>query len=88
MQIAYYLEFFGRVTPLVLTVAVIFTFFIVQGFGRKLDRMSFYLDRIDDHLREITYFIKTYEKEKRENGSRVDDRESENPEEGPSAGQR
>ena len=58
VQLAYFFDLFGQILPLVLTVAVIFTFFLVQSFSRKLSRMSFYLDRIDNHLREITYFIK------------------------------
>ena len=60
VQLLYWLDIVSQLLPLVLTVAVIFTFFIVQGFARKLSRMEFYLDRIDNHLREITYFIKEY----------------------------
>ena len=66
MQIAYYLEFLGQILPVVLSVAVIFTFFIVQSFGRKLERMAFYLDRIDNHLSEMTYLIKDYQKARQE----------------------
>ena len=61
VQLVYFLDLIGQLLPVVLTVALIFTFFLVQGFSKKLSRMSFYLDRIDNHLREITYFIKNYE---------------------------
>ena len=60
VQLVYFLDLIGQILPVVLTVAVIFTFFLVQSFSKKLSRMSFYLDRIDNHLREITYFIKDY----------------------------
>jgi hypothetical protein len=60
VQVMYWLDVVGQLLPLILTVAVVFTFFIVQAYGRKLERMSYYLDRIDNHLREITYFIKEY----------------------------
>jgi hypothetical protein len=79
MQIAYFLDFFSQVLPAVLAVALIFTFFLIQSFSRKLDRMSFYLDRIDNHLREVTYFIRDYEKSKQEgNGAQ----EADEPKEG------
>ena len=61
VQLVYFLDLVNQLLPVVLTVALIFIFFLVQGFSRKLSRMSFYLDRIDNHLREITYFIKNYE---------------------------
>jgi hypothetical protein len=61
-QVSWWLEFLGQALPVVLTVAVIFTFFIVQSFSRKLERMGFYLDRIDNHLSEITYLLKKREK--------------------------
>jgi len=61
VQLVYFLDLIGQLLPVVLTVALIFTFFLVQSFYKKLSRMSFYLDRIDNHLREITYFIKNYE---------------------------
>ncbi len=64
VQLLHWMDIVGRLLPLVLTVAVIFTFFLVQGFARKLSRMEFYLDRIDNHLREITYFIKEHRAEK------------------------
>lgn len=60
VQIMYWLDVVMQLLPLLLTVAVVFTFFLVQSYGRKLERMTFYLDRIDNHLREITYFIKEY----------------------------
>lgn len=60
VQLVYFLDLISEILPVVLTVALIFTFFIVQSFSKKLSRMSFYLDRIDNHLREITYFIKDY----------------------------
>ena len=60
VQTMYWLDVVSQLLPLVLTVAVVFTFFLVQAYGRKLERMAFYLDRIDNHLREITYFIKEY----------------------------
>jgi len=62
MQLSYYINFLSEALPVVLTVAVIFTFFIVQSFSRKLDRMSFFLDRIDNHLSEIAYLLKRQEK--------------------------
>ena len=62
VQLVYFLDLFGQILPVVLTVALIFTFFLVQGFSKKLSRISFFLDRIDNHLREITYFIKNYER--------------------------
>ncbi|MCE5270641.1 hypothetical protein LLH00_05095 [bacterium] len=62
MQLSYYIDFLSESLPVVLTVAVIFTFFIVQSFSRKLDRMSFFLDRIDNHLSEIAYLLKRQEK--------------------------
>ena len=83
MEIAYYLEFFGRILPAVLTIAVIFTFFIVQSFGRKLERMAFFLDRIDNHLREITYFIKAYEREKGSGSGKVSTGEDKQPGDNP-----
>ena len=64
MQIQYWLDFIGNLLPIVLTLAIIFTFFLIQSFTRQLARMSFFLDRIDNHLREITYFLKEYEKSK------------------------
>lgn len=64
IQIAYFFEIISQFLPVVLTVAVIFTFFLLQSFSRKLSRMSFYLDRIDNHLREINYLIKDYQKSK------------------------
>lgn len=64
MQIQYWLDFIGNLLPIVLTLAIIFTFFLIQSFARQLARMSFFLDRIDNHLREITYFLKEYEKSK------------------------
>ncbi len=69
IQLLYWLDVVGQLLPLVLTVAVIFTFFLVQGFARKLSRMEFYLDRIDNHLREVTYFIKEYQAEQSGNGT-------------------
>ena len=64
MQIQYWLDFIGNLLPIALTLAIIFTFFLIQSFARQLARMSFFLDRIDNHLREITYFLKEYEKSK------------------------
>ena len=64
MQIQYWLDFIGNLLPIVLTLAIILTFFLIQSFARQLARMSFFLDRIDNHLREITYFLKEYEKSK------------------------
>ena len=64
MQIQYWLDTISGFLPIVLTLAIIFTFFLVQSFAKQLARMSFFLDRIDNHLREITYFLKEYEKEK------------------------
>jgi len=61
VQLAYFLDLIGQILPVILTVAVIFTFFLVQSFSKKLSRMSFYLDRIDNHLREITYLVKYYD---------------------------
>ena len=75
VQIMYWLDVISQLFPLVLTVAVVFTFFIVQAYGRKLERMAFYLDRIDNHLREITYFVKEYNK------SETRDKQDELPEE-------
>jgi hypothetical protein len=63
VQLLYWLDIVGQLLPFVLTVAVVFTFFMVQGYARKISRMEFYLDRIDNHLREITYFIKEYRAE-------------------------
>ena len=60
VQLMYWMDVVTQLLPLVLTVAVVFTYFLVQAYGRKLERMAFYLDRIDNHLREITYFIKEY----------------------------
>jgi len=65
VQILYTLDFLGQILPIVLTVALIFTFFLVQSFSKKLTRISFYLDRIDNHLREITFFIKEFQKERK-----------------------
>ncbi|MBN2290451.1 MAG: hypothetical protein JXQ83_14045 [Candidatus Glassbacteria bacterium] len=62
MQVQYWLDFAANLLPVVLTLAVIFTFFLVHSFARQLARMSFYLDRIDNHLREITYFLREYKK--------------------------
>lgn len=70
-QAAWWLDFLGQALPLVLAVAVIFTFFIVQSFGRKLERMGFYLDRIDNHLSEIAYLLK--KREKAETGKTPED---------------
>lgn len=64
MQIQYWLDTISNFLPIVLILAIIFTFFLIQSFARQLARMSFYLDRIDNHLREITYFLKEYEKAK------------------------
>ncbi|HUU26943.1 MAG TPA: hypothetical protein VM123_03955 [archaeon] len=74
VQLAYIFDFIGQIMPIVLTVAVIFTFFLVQSFSKKLSRISFYLDRIDNHLREITYFIKDYQKEKLDEGQNADNK--------------
>jgi hypothetical protein len=77
IQIAYFFEVISQLLPVVLTVAVIFTFFLLQSFSRKLSRMSFYLDRIDNHLREINYLIKDYQKSKfTEPGERKNNKES------------
>ena len=62
VQVMYWLDVVTQLLPLLLTVAVVFTFFLIQSYGRKLERMAFYLDRIDNHLREITYFVKEYKK--------------------------
>ena len=56
--LSYWLDFIGNILPIILAVAIIFTFFLVQSFGRQLKIMSFYLDRIDNHLREISYLMK------------------------------
>lgn len=61
VQLMYWLDGVSRIMPLVLTAAVIFIFFLVRSFGRRAARMEFYLDRIDNHLREITYFIKEHQ---------------------------
>lgn len=79
-QISWWLDFLSQALPVVLTVAVIFTFFIVQSFGRKLERMGFYLDRIDNHLSEITYLLKKRDKTKSENTP--EDNRDPNPEDG------
>jgi len=61
LQLVYWLDYLSQFLPVILTVVVIFTFFLLQSFSRKLTRMAFYLDRIDNHLREITFFIKDYQ---------------------------
>lgn len=76
VQAMYWLDAVSQLLPLLLTVAVVFTFFLVQAYGRKLERMAFYLDRIDNHLREITYLLKEYHPSDGEKDSR------EEPEEG------
>ena len=78
VQLVYFLDLIGQILPVVLTVAVIFTFFLVQSFSKKLSHMSFYLDRIDNHLREITYFIKDYERRNPRAGSPRKSKGSEN----------
>lgn len=78
VQLVYFLDLISQILPVVLTVAVIFTFFLVQSFSKKLSRMSFYLDRIDNHLREITYFIKDYESRNPHEDSARKSRRSEN----------
>jgi len=60
LELVYLLDYFGQILPVILAVAIVFTFFLVQSFAKKLTRMAFYLDRIDNHLREITYFIKEH----------------------------
>ncbi len=72
MEIQYWLDFLANLLPIVLTLAIIFTFFLIQSFARQLSRMSFFLDRIDNHLREITYFLKEYEKSKSSTGEEKD----------------
>ena len=62
MQIQYWLDFLANLLPIVLTLAIVFTFFLIQSFAKQLARMSYFLDRIDNHLREITYLLKEYEK--------------------------
>ena len=64
MQIQYWLDVMANLLPVVLVIAIIFTFFLVRSFAKQITRMAFYLDRIDNHIREITYFIKEYEKSK------------------------
>lgn len=64
VQFLYWMNIARQLLPLVLTVAIIFTFFLVRSFARKLSRMEFYLDRIDNHLSEVTYLIKEYRTEK------------------------
>ena len=63
MELLYLLDYFGQIMPVILAVAIIVTFFLIQSFAKKLTRMAFYLDRIDNHLREITYFIKEHREE-------------------------
>ncbi|HLA38486.1 MAG TPA: hypothetical protein VJ417_00740 [Candidatus Glassbacteria bacterium] len=60
LQLVYWLDYLSQFLPIILTVAVVFTFFLIQSFSRKLSRMAFYLDRIDNHLREITFVLKNY----------------------------
>jgi len=78
VQLAYFFDLIGQILPIVLTVAVVFTFFLVQSFSKKLSRMSFYLDRIDNHLREITYFIKASESRNPHSDSDLESEGSEN----------
>ena len=80
VQVMYWLDMVGQLLPLVLTVAVVFTFFIVQAYGRKLERMAFYLDRIDNHLREITYFVKEYHSSSGREDSEADGEGEKSPE--------
>lgn len=56
--LSYWFDFISNILPIILAVAIIFTFFLVQSFARQLKIMSFYLDRIDNHLREINYLMK------------------------------
>ncbi len=88
VQLLYWLDVAGQLLPFVLTVAVIFTFFLVQGYARKISRMEFYLDRIDNHLREITYFIKEYRAEKSEVEQANDQTTPCKEEESPAAGRK
>ncbi len=62
LQLTYLADLLGRFLPFVLTAAIILTFFLVQSYGRRLSRMEYFLDRIDNHLAEITYFIKDYQR--------------------------
>jgi hypothetical protein len=61
LQLVYWLDYVSQFLPLILTVALVFTFFLVQSFGRKLTRMAFYLDHIDNHLRDITLLLKEHQ---------------------------
>ncbi|MBW7997874.1 MAG: hypothetical protein FVQ81_15155 [Candidatus Glassbacteria bacterium] len=79
IQLMYWLDVISQLLPLVLTVAVIFTYFLVQGFARKLSKMEFYLDRIDNHLREVTYFIKEYQSGKGSGDESGEPREEDSP---------
>lgn len=63
VQLMYTLDVFSRLLPFVLCVVLIFILFLVRSYARRLSRMEFYLDRIDNHLREITYVIKEYHSE-------------------------
>ncbi|MEA2063185.1 MAG: hypothetical protein U9P14_05775 [Gemmatimonadota bacterium] len=64
MQLGYWFNFIAEMLPVVLVLAIIFTFFLIQSFARQLSRITYFLDRIDNHLREITYFIKENEVKK------------------------
>ncbi|MFC1614203.1 hypothetical protein ACFL5K_02785 [Gemmatimonadota bacterium] len=76
MQIQYWLDFMANLLPVVLVLAIIFTFFLVRSFARQITRMAFYLDRIDNHLRETTYFLKEYEKSKTSSEKETDEPEN------------
>lgn len=76
MQIQYWLDLMANLLPVVLVLAIIFTFFLVRSFAKQITRMAFYLDRIDNHMREITYFLKEYEKSKISSDNKADEPEN------------